>query len=144
MGSEEQLQALRLKGEVIWENSRYDATYVIDSASLSDFLHNAVPVVHLGQPEAVDAVLDATPDSSWLVVHLWCPRETAAKRIAARATGDAEARLRAWDVTPELPTAALRINTGVLVPEQAALAIRSADTPGSGVQTSTAGKRQAS
>ena len=52
-----------------------------------------------GKVEAVKAVTDALA-TQWVTAWLWCPRDVAVRRIAQRDTGDATARLRAWDETP--------------------------------------------
>lgn len=123
MVSAEQLEQLRRDGEVIWENHRYGATYVVDRAQLLADAAAAVPVLHLGQLPAVDAVRAAVPAIGWLTVELWCPRAVAAQRIRARGTGDDEARLAAYDQTDRLDEAALRLDTTTLTPEQAAAAV---------------------
>ena len=110
---------LRGQGEIVWENHRYGAHYVIDKPSLLYRLANHVPVLHAGQTEVVDAVKSATPSAHWLVVYIWCPRDVAAARIAARATGDTEARLRAWDETTPIQ-ADVRINTAEVPAVEAA------------------------
>jgi guanylate kinase len=79
---------LRARGDVLWENHRYEAIYVVDRPGLVDRLAAHVPVVHLGQTEAVMAITTDTPDTRWLVVSLWCPRDIAAQRIRGR--GDAD------------------------------------------------------
>lgn len=90
------IQRLRERGEVIWENSRYESVYVVDRPELLRLLGDQVPVVHLGQLEAVGAITKAVPDASWLTVYVHAPRDVAAARIAARRTGDDASRLRAW------------------------------------------------
>jgi guanylate kinase len=119
MTTEQHLQELRAAGEVIWENHRYGATYVVDRPQLLALLDVQVPVVHLGQPEAIEAVKSAVPRARWLVVYLWCPRPVAATRIAARGTGDVEARLQAWDETESID-ADLTLNTGAMSAADAA------------------------
>ncbi|MEV0878251.1 kinase [Micromonospora echinofusca] len=119
MTSEDHLQCLRTAGEVIWENHRYGATYVVDRPHLRALLDSRVPVVHLGQPEAIEAVKSAFPAARWLVVYLWCPRPVAATRIAARGTGDTKARLRAWDETDAI-AADVMLNTEAISAVEAA------------------------
>jgi guanylate kinase len=114
------LDKLAQAGEIVFENTRYNSRYAIDRPELLRRLERHVPVVHLGQVEAVAAVKAAAPLTRWLVVSLWCPREVAATRIVDRGTGDADYRLQAWDTTEELNTADLHINTAVLPPEAAA------------------------
>ncbi|MCO8271537.1 kinase [Actinoplanes sp. TRM 88003] len=120
------LAALRKDGEVVWENQRYNASYVVDRQGLADELADGIPILHLGQPEAIHKVVEGTTATSWLTVYVWCPRETAIERIIARGTGDHLARLEAWDATPVLPTAHVEINSAELSPEQAAHVIDAA------------------
>lgn len=123
-----QLDALHSRGEVIWANDRYGATYVIDRPQLTDQLTRAVPVIHVGQPEAVAAVEQQTSGTRWIVVALWCPRDVAAERIAARGNDDHETRLAVWDATPFLPPPATTINTAVHMPAAVARFIAEAVT----------------
>ena len=120
MTTPQHLSKLRQRGEVIWENRRYDSAYVVDRSTLVNLLTHAIPVVHLGQVEAITAVTEAIPDASWITAYLWCPRDVAEQRIIARNTGDAPARLQAWDETPPLPDADLAINTAETSPDAAA------------------------
>ncbi|MFI6163981.1 kinase [Micromonospora haikouensis] len=120
MTNEAEVDALRSAGEVIWENSRYDALYVIDRATLSSEMVAGIPVVHLGQPQAVKAVIEAISGSCWVVASLSCPRGVALERILARRTGDVDARMRAWDETEHLANADLEIDTHALLPNRAA------------------------
>lgn len=116
------VNTLRRAGAVAWETRRYGALYIVDRPSLAEMLTNRIPVVHLGQAEAVKAVTYALV-TQWLTVWLWCPRDIAARRIARRATGDAAARLQAWDETPPLPDADITVNTAETHPAEAAAAI---------------------
>jgi guanylate kinase len=118
------VDALRKAGAVIWETRRYSALYVVDRASLSEMLTVSIPVLHLGQVEAVGAVTGALA-TQWVTAWLWCPRDVAAKRIAERDTGDAAARLQAWDETEPLPRADIFVNTAEVSPAYAAGAIHS-------------------
>jgi len=115
-----EVERLRAEGEVVWENHRYGAVYVIDRPTLCVDLTRHVPVLHLGQVEAVQAVKSAVPEAPWLTVYLWCPREVAEDRILARATGDTADRLEAWDRTPPLTGADLAIDTATVAPDEAA------------------------
>ncbi|MBB4917433.1 kinase [Streptosporangium saharense] len=110
---------LREGGDAIWENSRYGATYVVDRPGLAQSLEEGIPVVHLGQVEAVSRITESIPDR-WLVVSLWCPRDVAEERIVARGSTDLAERLYAWDATGPLVGADLAINTAKVSPEQAA------------------------
>lgn len=111
---------LRARGEILWENARYNALYLIDRPALLEHLAAGMPVLHLGQVEAVEAIRKAVPDCRWLVVSLICNRRTAQARISARSTGDDAARMRAWDETAPLPRADLTIDTAALSAEQSA------------------------
>jgi guanylate kinase len=120
------VNALRSAGSVVWETRRYDALYVIDRASLTDMLTVCIPVVHVGQAEAVKALTTAIPPATrWITVWLWCPRDVAAARITERGTGDTAARLRAWEETAPLPEADISINTAEAHPAAAAATIHS-------------------
>ncbi|MGW1451172.1 kinase [Micromonospora sp. NPDC002411] len=122
MISESELEDLHDRGEIVWENRRYGATYVVDRAGLLRHVEAGVPVLHLGQGAAIEAVKGADPSVAWLVVHLWCPRDVAERRIDARDTGDTAARLRAWDET-EIIEADLRFDTSASDPKSVAWAV---------------------
>jgi guanylate kinase len=115
-----EVESLRSRGDIVWENSRYGASYYIDRGYLLDQLGRFVSVVHLGQIQAVTAVRAAAPAATWLSVYLWCPREVAEERIKARNTGDDEERLRAWDATDPLLDADLKVDTADVSIEDAA------------------------
>ncbi|WP_030554225.1 phosphotransferase-like protein [Streptomyces exfoliatus] len=100
MGTAEQLRELEAAGDVVYTNSRYGSTYVIDAPGLDAAFAAGVPVVHLGQVEGVRALVDGYP-ASWSVVLLWCPREVTEQRSAGRGDSDTAARLAAWDATRE-------------------------------------------
>lgn len=102
--------------DLVWTNERYGAVYAVDRAGLIDAFREGVPVVHLGQPEAVDAVCNAVDDVRWLVVALWCDRDTAHERLRGRGSGNVAERLDVWDQTPTLPPPACTINTGLVSP----------------------------
>ncbi|MCF4122193.1 hypothetical protein L1785_14530 [Antribacter sp. KLBMP9083] len=120
--SAEELDQLRVAGHVIWENRAYGAVYAIDGPSLRSALADGSPVVHVGQPAAVEAIQRAA-GPAWVVVDLWCPRETTAERLTGRGAKDVQERLRVWDNTPRLLGADLAINTGRFAPETAAALI---------------------
>lgn len=127
LATAQQIARLREAGECIWENERYGATYVVDRSFLASQLSRGVPVLHLGQPEAISAVRSAFPDVKWVIAYLWCSREVAEARVVARATGDSAARMEAWDATE--PTAAdLSIDTGTIGADAAAGLIHEAAT----------------
>jgi guanylate kinase len=121
MASREDLERLRAGGEVVWENERYGAVYVIDRGHIERmFAGGLIPVLHAGQPEVVDALAKAFPNAGLTSVNLTCPRPVAAARIAERATGDTAERLAAYDATPALAGATLTIDTSVTPPSEAA------------------------
>lgn len=127
MASTTDLEQLKTAGEVIYSNSRYGSTYVIDRPELTRIITTGkVPVLHVGQPEALDALSTAMPAVRWIVVELWCPRGIAASRIAARGTNDTAERLAAWDATPRLKVADIRIDTAAVDPASAAKQIANA------------------
>jgi guanylate kinase len=119
MATEPEIASLRECGEIVWENSRYGSSYYVDRNGLAESLRNSIPVVHLGQAPAIEAVRSAIAGARWLVVSVWCPREVAEKRIIARDTGDTTARLSAWDAT-EPVDADVAIDTSELAPAEAA------------------------
>jgi len=119
----QEVDTLRDGGLIVYENTRYSATYVIDRPTLSNLLARAIPVIHIGQAQGIEALRQAFDAARLLVVSLWCPREIAAARIAKRNTGDDQERLRAWDST-EAIDADLRINTADI---SAACAAKSID-----------------
>lgn len=118
------IDALTTEGHVLWRNDRYGATYATDRPHLDAMFHaGLIPVLHLGQPDAITAIATAAPDITWTVVELWCPRDIAASRIAGRGTGDTEARLAAYDNTPRLHEPDLTVLTSDNTPDEAAALI---------------------
>ncbi|MFH9590683.1 guanylate kinase [Streptomyces luteogriseus] len=100
MGTVEQLHELEAAGDVVYANTRYGNTYVIDRPGVDAAFVAGVPVVHLGQIDGVHALVDGYP-ADWAVVLLWCPREETGQRSAGRGDSDTAARLAAWDATRE-------------------------------------------
>ncbi|MFE3028719.1 hypothetical protein [Nocardia tengchongensis] len=124
IASPAELDQLLAAGDAIYLNSRYGSTYIIDQPELDRMLAaGQIPVLHVGQPEAIDALLAAAPAIRWVVVELWCPRDVAAARAAARGTGDISERLAVWDATPKLTVADVRIDTASLSPAESAAQI---------------------
>lgn len=125
MGTAEQLAALDAAGDVVYANSRYGNTYVIDRPGLITAFAAGVPVVHLGQVEGIRALVGGYP-ADWAVVLLWCPREVTAQRSEGRGDADTAARLAAWDATREDLDAHsdmvwdLTVNTADSSPEESA------------------------
>lgn len=114
------IKTLRAGGDIIWQHRRYGAVYTIDRPTLVERLTQHVPVLHLGHPEAVTAITDATRAAHWLVVELWCPRDVAEHRLQNRATSDINERLRVWDSTPRLDIARSTLNTAEITAVAAA------------------------
>ncbi|MEU9083378.1 guanylate kinase [Streptomyces sp. NPDC048357] len=100
MGTAEQLRELESAGGVVYANSRYGNTYVIDVPGLDAAFAAGVPVVHIGQVDGIRALVDGYP-AGWSVVLLWCSREATEERSAGRGDSDTTARLAAWDATLE-------------------------------------------
>jgi guanylate kinase len=100
MGTAEQLRELEAAGGVVYANSRYGNTYVIDRPGVNAAFAAGVPVVHLGQIDGIRALTDGYP-ADWTLVLLWCPREVTERRSAGRGDSDTAARLAAWDATHE-------------------------------------------
>ncbi|MFF2749517.1 guanylate kinase [Kitasatospora sp. NPDC058048] len=98
MGTPEQLAELEAAGDVIYQNSRYGNTYVIDRPGMDTAFGTGTLIVHLGQIDGI-AALTARYPADWSVVLLWCGREVTAARSAGRGDKDTEARLSAWDAT---------------------------------------------
>ena len=120
MVSLEHVEALP-ESAVLWTNHRYGATYVVDREGLSQIWSDCrIPIVHLGQPEAVDAIVGRTPEATWLVVELYSSLTVLKDRIRVRATGDDDQRITAALNTPRLPRADVSINTGSTQPDEAA------------------------
>ncbi|WP_331739620.1 guanylate kinase (plasmid) [Streptomyces goshikiensis] len=125
MGTAEQLQELEAAGDVIYANTRYGNTYIIDVPGLDDTFACGVPVVHLGQVDGIRALVDGYA-ADWSVVLLWCPREVTAQRSAGRGDSDTSARLAAWNATREDLDAHqdvawdLTVDTTVVSPQNAA------------------------
>lgn len=122
MISADELDRIRsLPNEVLWENTRYGSTYVVDRSHMLALLRcGVVPILHVGQAEAIDALAGAMPEVRWRVVELWCPRAVAAERIVLRKTKDSNERLTAYDTTNRLGRADLAIDTSVVSVVEAA------------------------
>ncbi|MFG1881112.1 kinase [Micromonospora sp. NPDC049102] len=115
MISQEEAERLRRSsGMILWENSRYGSTYFVDRPGLERIWSSGrVPVVHLGQAEAVAAVAgDSTLNTRWTVVELYCQPAMLYDRIRSRGTGDDAQRFAAVEQTARLPYADIRIDTG--------------------------------
>jgi guanylate kinase len=121
------LAALRASGDIVWENSRYGATYIIDKSGLVEALANSVPVVHLGQSGGVEAVVKANPEVSWTVAYLWCPRAVARQRLIDRGSTNVTERLEVWAGTPELLNCDIRIDTSEKSPTETAALIQAVE-----------------
>ncbi|MFD4677012.1 kinase [Lentzea sp. NPDC058450] len=117
-------RVLATPGEVIWRDDRYGATYLVDRSHVEQLVDaGRIPVLHLGNPQAVSAVARALQAVEWLVVELHTTREVARERIVSRCTGDTEERLSAYDSTPRLTTPDLSIDTGLVDVEATAQAV---------------------
>lgn len=118
----DQLRALADQ-DVIWFDNRYGATYVVDRPHLLDLVHEGrIPVLHLGNPNAVNAIAQ-TPGIRWFTIELQCPRDIAQRRMYDRATGDEQLRLASYDTTLPLAAADTVIDTALHSPHEAATLI---------------------
>ena len=117
----EYIEGLRIAGDIVWANERYGAMYAIDRSYLLNLVEaGRIPVLHLGQRCAVDAVRSAIPDVRVTTISLTYPRSLAVQRIADRATGDDADRIAAFDTTDRLVNADLVIDTSAVTPIEAA------------------------
>ena len=109
---------------VLWINHRYGATYLVDREGLAEMWNaGIVPVLHLGQVEAIEALVEQAPSVRWLVVELHSPLSVLQRRIKERCTGDDAQRLQAAVDTPRLRTASIRLDTSRVTPQSAARTI---------------------
>jgi len=111
MTTHEHLIILRDAGSLIWINERYGATYAVDRESLDRDLSESIPVLHLGQPEGIKAIIDSYAPGTWRVVELWADLLATEVRLRQRGTSDIAERLEVWSQTPPLVNASLRIDT---------------------------------
>lgn len=115
------IKDLKAAGEVVWSNERYGAVYAVDRPHLRRMVEQGqIPVLHVGQRNAVDAIVAALPDAQVTTVSLTCPRDLAVQRITDRATGDTAGRIAAYDATERFINADLTIDTSVFTPVEAA------------------------
>jgi guanylate kinase len=119
MTTQQEVAELQESGDILWENRRYNARYFVDRTHLARELSCGWPILHLGQPDAIAAIKSAFPEVDWLTVYLWCPREVAEQRAAARGTGDLTERMEAWDATAAIRGAHF-IDTSMVLPSDAA------------------------
>ncbi|GIJ22374.1 hypothetical protein Vlu01_29980 [Micromonospora lutea] len=120
MISEARANALRkTPGAILWENTRYSATYIVERSGLEQIWQSGrIPVVHIGQVDAIDALRAA--EARWTVVELYAPLAALHSRIRSRGTGDDDQRFAAIERTPSLQAADMRIDTGVVSIAEAA------------------------
>ncbi|WP_445282621.1 phosphotransferase-like protein [Streptomyces sp. DSM 118148] len=125
MGTAEQLHTLEEAGDVVYANARYGNTYVIDRPGLNAAFEAGVPVVHLGQVDGIQALVEGYP-ADWALVLLWCSRDETARRSEGRGDADTTARMAAWDATREdldmhaAMTWNLRLDTTTASPQESA------------------------
>lgn len=119
------LNQLRSAGDVIWENVRYGATYAVDTGRLRSAVDQpSLPVLHLGQPEAVAAVTAIFPPETWSIAELWADVVETESRLLTRKEFGVQARLEAWAKTPQLAAPDIRIDTTQCSPPEAAELVR--------------------
>ena len=106
---------LQATGELVWTNERYGSVYAIDRPHLRRMVaEGCIPVLHVGQREAVESIVSAVPDVQVTTISLMCPREIALQRITDRATGDTPDRVAAYDATEQFMDADLIIDTSIV------------------------------
>jgi guanylate kinase len=115
------IKDLQAAGEVVWSNERYGAVYAVDRPHFRRMVEEGqIPVLHVGQWNAVDAIVASVPDAQVTTVSLTCPRDLAVQRITDRATGDTADRIAAYDATERFIDADLTIDTSAVTPVEAA------------------------
>jgi guanylate kinase len=102
MITRDELDQRRAADDIVWENDAYGNTYAVDRSGLAAALAEEIPVVHLGQPEAVRAVASVIINDRWVTFSLSCSRIGAIRRMARRADVDLDKRIRTWDETRPL------------------------------------------
>lgn len=126
-----QLDRLEERGELIYRNEQYGATYAVDRPGLAEAAAgDRVPILHIGQTRGVAAITERYP-LRWFVAALWCTKEVAGQRIHGRGDTRLAERLAVWDATladmrsadPGLFT--LTINTSEISAQQSAVIIDS-------------------
>jgi len=100
MSTLDQLAKLRERGEIIYENQRYDSTYVTDRGELDTIVlgHKQVPVLHVGQVDAIHTICRGYP-LTWTVIMVFSPRDEAERRLKLRGDARVDERLAVWDET---------------------------------------------
>lgn len=98
----EELDTLRRRGRIVVETARYGNIYAVDRRSLTlPQSRGLVPVTHIGNVDDMRTLLDRTPETSWLRVLLWVPRDVCEVRSRERGDTDTHKRLTAWDETAQ-------------------------------------------
>jgi len=99
MSSELELSRLRAEGRVVQENERYGNVYAVDRADINQLWNSRqIPILHTGRLNDLRTLRGALP-GNWVVVMLWCDRDTASRRFRDRRDPDHELRLKVWDET---------------------------------------------
>jgi guanylate kinase len=127
-----ELDAAGVGGGLLYRNGRYGNEYAVDRHEVEAMVaRGAVPIVHLGQVQGVEAVRSYSA-TRWCAVALWCSRAVTAVRLQHRGSDDLAARLRAWDESADdllsRPDAIfdLTIHTDSCAPDRAAALIDAA------------------
>jgi guanylate kinase len=126
--TDEELDALRDRGELIWENVRYGARYAIDRPTLARAMEDHIPLIHMGQTSGIDAVRGAFQSAHLLTAYLWCPPDIALTRLAERGSKDIDERMVTWHETEPLSRPDVILNTAITAPARAAEIIDDAFT----------------
>jgi guanylate kinase len=93
------LRELHDRGELLYTNDRYGATYAIDKSQLDALTQSGLtPVIHLGQTAGVASLVRGYR-ANWIIVCLWCSRSEAIRRLIGRSDTRSTERLEVWDIT---------------------------------------------
>lgn len=104
--------------DVLWRTERYGSIYALDRSTLVEYLERCSPIVHLGHPNGLRQILETSP--AWRVVEVSCRREVAEQRLRSRDASSVLERLEAFDSTPALEVADLRLDTSDISSTEAA------------------------
>lgn len=93
-----EVEQLRLRGEIVYENERYGNVYVVDRPGLDAvFDRGHMPIVHIGQVVGAEAVVSS--GGAWIGVALICDQGAAVARMRARGDTDIDDRIVVWEET---------------------------------------------
>lgn len=98
MASATEVDTLRQRGAVVYENERYGNVYVVDRPGLDAvFERGHLPIIHMGQVVGAEAVIAS--GGTWIGIALVCDAGVAVARMRARGDNDIETRIVVWEET---------------------------------------------